>query len=106
MREGTRTPWGPAQYIEPVGPEGGVYSVSTASHGGYYVPDVLLSRIPQEARDYAARWSGSHNWYEEDCASAAVVLAFPELFTPRLIESAKLAAAQYFPAAVFTPEGR
>lgn len=74
-----KTPWGRAQHIERLGDQG-ILSVSTAGHGGIFVPDALLPRIPEKQRAWAAHWSGSANWYEEDCCWAAVAVAFPELF--------------------------
>jgi len=76
------TPWGKADSIERIG-DGGILSVSTPGHGGYFVPTALLSRIPEDQQRYAQRWSGSRNWYEEDVCFVSVHLAFPELFTPR-----------------------
>lgn len=73
------TPWGLTNDVAVL--EHGILRVDTPSHGGYYVPDEVLERIPEAHRAYAARWSGSEHWYEEDCAWAAVALAFPEIFT-------------------------
>lgn len=52
--------------------------VSTPSHGGAHVPDALLYRIPPVIQLRAQRWSGSRNWYEEDCCLMDVARAFPE----------------------------
>jgi len=73
------TPWGVANHVAPVGTDG-ILRVDTPSHGGYFVPDALLHRIPAAHRAYADRVSGSANWYEEDCAWACVAVAFPEHF--------------------------
>jgi len=73
------TPWGDSQTVHDIG--NGVLSVSTASHGGLYVPDYLLSRIPEKEQAYAERWSGSRNWYEEDCAAAIPLYRLPEVGT-------------------------
>jgi hypothetical protein len=72
------TPWGYADYVEDVGM--GIKWVNTPSHGGYYVPSKLLSRIDPAGRRYAKQWSRSENWYEEDVGWAWVWVAFPELF--------------------------
>jgi hypothetical protein len=75
-----RTPWGVARgTVTMVGTEG-IYFASTASHGGYYVPDALVGKIDPRGRADAKRWSESENWYEEDCCWCWVALAFPELF--------------------------
>ena len=74
-----RTPWGPADHAEPLGVSGIVF-YSTPGHGGYWVPARLLAQIPAPWRAYAKQWSGSEQWYEEDCAAYAVMLSFPHLF--------------------------
>lgn len=88
MRRGDDSPWGPIQAITFRG-QAGIAFVSTASHGGFYVPSKLLGRISAAGQEYAARWSGSRNWFEEDCAAALVVVAFPELFTSGEVASAR-----------------
>lgn len=85
------TPWGKAQQVYEY--PNGIRWVSTASHGGFWVPAKLVDRIPAAHRAYASQWSGSEQWYEEDCAWAAVVLAFPELArNPEELETAKQTA--------------
>ena len=78
-----RTPWGQADQEErfQVGPNENdvIVSVCTPGHGGYYVPSHLVSKIPANQRAWAAKWSGSPQWYEEDCCWAAVALAFPQI---------------------------
>ena len=76
--KGMETPWGQAQGVKAIGK--GIIFVSTASHGGYFVPHAYLDLIAPSWRAYAKRWSGSENWYEEDCCWAGVALAFPDLF--------------------------
>lgn len=91
-----RTPWGPSDSIEDLGE--GIRFVTAPGHGGYYVPAPLLERIPKAHQEYAAKWSGSPQWYEEDVAWAAVVLAFPHLFPrPEMMEAARATVARYFP---------
>jgi hypothetical protein len=82
----TDTPWGTAQsatyYME------GVIFYSTASHGGFHLSKTALRRVPdylQTADKYAP---GTAGWYEEDCASAIVVVCFPELFRMEWRENA------------------
>lgn len=74
-----RTPWGYADTIEELGE--GIYFASTPSHGGYFVPTSKLDRIPEAHQARALKWSGSRNWYEEDCEAASVVNAFSHLFS-------------------------
>lgn len=78
IKVGDCTPWGTAQTVKDCG--GGIYKVGTAGHGGIYVPDEMLVRISEREKAFAERWSGSRNWYEEDCAAVSVMYHFPELF--------------------------
>ena len=96
-RFGPMTPWGRADGWQEL--DRGVVQCSTPGHGGLFVPDSLLGAIPPERRAWAAHWSGSENWYEEDCCWAAVALAFPELFSPELRDLAARIVADYCPAA-------
>ncbi len=73
-----RTPWGQADSVVTLA--NGIRHVSTPSHGGYWVPAKLLPLIPPAYRAYAAKWSGSEQWYEEDCAWACVAVTFPDAF--------------------------
>lgn len=72
------SPWGAVQGSRKLGL--GLVVVWTAGHGGIYVPPDQLFRVKPEWQAYAERWSGSKLWFEEDCASALVILSFPELF--------------------------
>ena len=77
---GHHSPWGVIQCVAPIGDQG-ITWVSTAGHGGVFVPRLLLDSVPAAHQAYAARWSRSRQWFEEDCAAALVVLAFPHLYT-------------------------
>lgn len=81
------TPWGKADRYENLGQ--GVFTCSTPSHGGIFVPDCMLHNIPERMRRWAKRWSGSENWYEEDCCWAAVADAMPNYFEPAHVEHAR-----------------
>lgn len=59
------TPWGKADNIEEL--SGGVKSVSTAGHGGIYVPPDMNKRIPLVFRKSSFGQNGLKGWYEEDC---------------------------------------
>jgi hypothetical protein len=99
LPEGRRTPWGRADFVEQItNGQTTVISVCTPSHGGYFVPKKHLDRIDPAHRAYALKWSGSEQWYEEDCAWAAVVLAFPELFDAEHLAAAKESAARWLDA--------
>jgi hypothetical protein len=87
------TPWGPAQTAQDIGR--GVIAVTTASHGGLFVPDELLPAISPTGQAEARRWCGSPNWYEEDCCLAYVAVALPELFTGDQLDAARFTLARY-----------
>ena len=89
-----KTPWGESQSIDKVGDgSSGILFVSTASHGGYYVPPGLHSMMPPV---YQKTFAGGP-WYEEDCDWAKVVLSFPHLFPEKLVANAHTGARAYFP---------
>ena len=68
------TPWGQADHVTHL--PHGIVSVSTPSHGGYYVPPEAREKMPEAARVSPFLKNG---WYEEDCDWAIVVLSFPEI---------------------------
>jgi hypothetical protein len=104
LPEGRRTPWGRADHVTQISDgRTTIIDVSTPSHGGYFVPKKYLVRIDPAHRAYALKWSGSEQWYEEDCAWAAVVVAFPELFDAEHIAAAKESAVRWLPAAPVLP---
>lgn len=86
MLVGKNSPWGVVQDEEIIAD--GIVYVSTASHGGIWVAKELLGRIQWQMLDYAAYWSGSSQWFEEDCAAQCVVVSFPEYFPAEQVESA------------------
>lgn len=86
MNFSKRTPWGTADNIAPVGDQG-IRFVSTPSHGGIFVPDELLAKMP-EALKGSNSYSGCGNWFEEDVEWAIPVLAFPEQFPARDCQAA------------------
>jgi hypothetical protein len=83
---GKSSPWGIVQDEEVIAD--GIIYVSTASHGGIWVARELMHRIQKEMRDYAKYWSGSSQWFEEDCAAQCVVVSFPEYFPADQVERA------------------
>lgn len=70
------SPWGEVQTARDLG--GGVWFVSTASHGGIYVPQTMLDAMPAALR--CNRYSGGGQWFEEDVEWALVAVWRPELF--------------------------
>lgn len=71
VTEGSRTPWGSAQYVSRPAP--GIVSVGTAGHGGIKLSPERNAEIPAPLR----KRSG---WYEEDTESNIVGMFHPEAF--------------------------
>lgn len=70
------SPWGEIQTVTGIAP--GIYSVTTASHGGLWVSDERMAMMPDALK---CNVYGEGQWFEEDCEWALVVLAFPTEFT-------------------------
>lgn len=84
-------PWGPIQSRKAFGP--GVEFVETASHGGFRLSRERFDAMPPELR----RVSFTRNqFYEEDSAWSAVVLAWPELFTAPTVRAARITFRQIY----------
>ena len=77
-------PWGEIQSAQTVTP--GIDFVQTAGHGGYRLSREVYNQMPQHLREYSFT---KDQWFEEDCSWCAVVLAFPQHFTPAFIEAAR-----------------
>jgi hypothetical protein len=77
----TPTPWGPADHAEDLA--AGITLYSTAGHGGIAVTSEMARKMPAPLRSVGQRFAG-RLWFEEDCAWAAVYLAFPEEFDEQL----------------------
>ena len=75
----TNTPWGIANYIEPVCD--GVVAFYTPSHGGFYVDPDHLHKIPSHWRAASFNGQGKKGWFEEDVDWAMVALSFPKGFS-------------------------
>ena len=70
------SPWGRVDCATHVAD--GIWSVSTASHGGYHLSPSRMREFRQKFPAFTT-WAGGP-WFEEDCDWAAVCLAFPEYF--------------------------
>ena len=81
------TPWGAPQTIDDIGR--GVCFVTTASHGGYFVPPAANAQIPAHWRAISFNGQACKGWYEEDCDWSMVALALPDLFSPEEISIAR-----------------
>ncbi len=97
IRDGSATPSGSADSVTDLG--GGLYLVTTPSHGGIYVPDEQLAKIPTDRVAWSRYWSGAENWFEEDCAACFVVAAFPGLFAPDHVARCREAVETFYPPA-------
>jgi hypothetical protein len=87
------TPWGKSDSVTELG--AGIQFVTTAGHGGYYVPPALNSLVPMAWRDASFNAQGRFGWYEEDCDWSMVALTFPTIFPPAAIDAAKRMYAAY-----------
>ena len=89
------TPWGQPDSIEGYVP--GVFFVSTASHGGFYVSPDAMKRAPAwlaKAQTFVEKSGGPKGWFEEDCDAALVVAAFAGEKIPATWGSVDLATCQ------------
>jgi hypothetical protein len=75
----SQTPWGPVQQREQIAP--GIWSVSTAGHGGIWIAPELRPLAP----DWLLAGTGysGEGWFEEDCDWALACAAFPSMFPAR-----------------------
>jgi hypothetical protein len=71
IREGSRTPWGQADYVDHTAP--GIVVVGTPGHGGVKLSSERNKVIPVALRT-------SSGWYEEDCEWAIAALYHPDGF--------------------------
>lgn len=69
VREGSRTPWGTADWVSHVAP--GAVQVSTAGHGGIKLSPERNKMIPTALRN-------AFGWYEEDCEAGIVAWFHPD----------------------------
>lgn len=74
------TPWGEIQQCKKL--DDGIFEISTASHGGFWIAPERRDEIAVDWRRFAAQWSHGYGagWFEEDCAASGVIEAFPSLF--------------------------
>jgi hypothetical protein len=91
----TSTPWGIAQSAYYFAK--GLISYSTAGHGGFHVSKGLLKRIPDYLQTADAYTNGAAGWFEEDCASAIVIVCLPEFFPMHWRYNAIQTMRHYYP---------
>ena len=89
------TPWGTPQQIKKMAE--GVFEISTASHGGFWLSPQCNSKVDPKWRNYASQWSHGYGdqWYEEDVAAYGVIETFPDLFPIEYQDYATKARATY-----------
>ncbi len=75
-----QTPWGRSDFEHKYAE--GITFLGTPGHGGFYLSRERVKEVPQDYREFAAKWSKGwgDQWYEEDCAALAVIATFPEYF--------------------------
>lgn len=87
------TPWGQSQVIEKASKVADdILFVSTAGHGGFFVPPERNAKIPEYMRERSG-------WYEEDEDWSVVVVSFPELFPDENVAQAKNTLRNWKPGA-------
>ncbi len=85
-----KSPWGEIDNLDFIC--NGVYSVSTASHGGIMFEERAAKRILSDKAQEIGVWDNSFLCFEEDCAST---VALRELMDKHLFEAP---VDDYFPA--------
>ncbi|GBF59161.1 hypothetical protein PbB2_02853 [Candidatus Phycosocius bacilliformis] len=69
------SPWGHIQDADQIAP--GIWSVSTASHGGFYLSQERMSALPDYLK---VNTYGQTCWFEEDVEVSLVLLGFADEF--------------------------
>ena len=76
-----QSPWGQIDHLEMIAP--GIMFASTPSHGGYWLSKARWDRLAPLLKDLGTFGDNPLNWFEEDCDSRIVALAYPsELGVP------------------------
>lgn len=91
FESGCPCPWGEVQQWSFVAE--GIVHVTTAGHGGFLVTRALYDKMPEHLRLCSFT---DNQWFEEDCAWCAVVLAFPEHFDARVVRGAQECYDRWF----------
>jgi len=79
------SPWGWIDYLEIKAD--GIYLVGTPGHGGFWLSPNRLAELKAKFPKLENTFAG-FPWFEEDCDSVYVILAFPQYFAPWNVESA------------------
>lgn len=102
-KAGMHTPWGAADSLEAKCPDKSVIVVGTSSHGGVGV-HTSTHVIPEQFKPLCI-CEGDWAWFEEDEASAAAHLLFPDLF-PTSQEEAEATLRNWHPTVYAAHYGR
>lgn len=97
------TPWGAAHTLDVKCPDKSVIVVTTSSHGGIGV-NTSTHVIPEHFKSMCII-DGDWAWFEEDEASAAAILMFPDLF-PKDQAAAEATLLNWYPAVYAAHYGR
>jgi hypothetical protein len=84
------TPWGKADHEQTYAE--GIVFYNTSSHGGFKLDRIRNAQVPPALRERGG-------WYEEDCAWAKVVYAFPAIFPEEELASAIQTLKTWYPDA-------
>lgn len=89
------TIWGKPQTTEKLSE--GIYSVTTASHGGLLVREDIADKcLSEKARSFAELKDGYFQ-FEEDCCWAVVAVENPSLFSKKQVSCARKTIVRYMP---------
>jgi hypothetical protein len=72
--------WGSLNSIDILAP--GIEWIDGSSHGGFRLSRARLAEVPVDLRGESF---SSDEYFEEDCSAVAIVLAFPQFFTPEKV---------------------
>jgi len=70
----------------------GIDWIDGSSHGGFVLSAARMAIMPEDLRRDSFT---QDNYFEEDCAAASVVVAFPEFFAPDAVQRATEFRAAY-----------
>lgn len=88
------SPWGDVEEATMHAP--GVFFVTTPGHGGFLLSAAAWRSMPVGLRLLGVPFGGLYA-FEEDCAYAAVVVAFAESFAPASVEVARAMVRSWYP---------
>lgn len=83
-RAGQACPWGWIQGRTEVAE--GIYWITTGGHGGFCISEDRYAEMPQGLRECSMT---KDQWFEEDCSWCAVVLSWPQYFSPEMLKAAQ-----------------